>query len=321
MQSKLDKIPTILRVLLMLRRPYGSVQEETARTIVQDYVSAYDWVTTEVDTHGNLLCQIGEDNGVVFTAHLDTVHYTGGTQDLFVLDLEQGAFIGADCDGKGSVLGADDAAGIFLMTELMRVRTPGKYFFFIGEEQGGIGSSAFVNDNPEFSANMVVSFDRRGTTSIITHQGGYRTCSDTFGTALAKELNINGSNKLAYRIDDCGLYTDSREFAELVPECTNISVGYFHEHTAKETLNLTHLLNLRDALLKVKWLSLPTVRVPEPDEPWGTSLFSTGWYDTPDEGTRLAGVVRTYLDKNWDTVDSKLRQLLIDMENYLNDQI
>lgn len=327
---QLDLIPEVLRNLLMLRRPYGSVEEGCARELIVTYLCTHfgpawhEHFTYHRDTHGNLICQVGEDNGVVFTAHLDTVHRTAGTQELFVLDLDQGLFIGAEYEGQETVLGADDAAGIFLLTEMMKAGVHGRYMFFIGEECGGIGSSAFVRDNPTFSANTVVSFDRRGTGSVITHQGGWETCSTTFGAALANALNQNGAGKLQYRIDDAGLYTDSREFAEIVPECTNISVGYFHEHTAKETLNLTHLLNLRDALLKVQWGELPIVRVPVPDVIYDTSWMgrSSAWYDVPKDDTKeLQQRLTQYLNGNWDTVDSKLRQLLLDLEEYFDAQI
>jgi len=327
MQHK--EIPEVLRYLLQLRRPYQSMEETVAGEFLISHLCKepdyHKLCTYQRDRHGNIEFTVGElDNGVVFTSHLDTVHHTAGTQDLFLLDLKDGIFIGAECEGKESVLGADDAAGIFLMTELIKAGVSGRYMFFIGEECGGIGSSAYVQDNPGFSANMVVSFDRRGQSSIITHQGGWRTASDEFGNALAKQLNQKGAGKLAYRTDTGGLYTDSREFADTVPECTNISVGYFHEHTSKETLNLTHLLNLRDALLKVDWTALPVVRVPAPDIVWDTGWMgrTSAWYDTPtDTAEELRTRVETLLNKQWDTMDSKLRQLLLDIEGHLNEQI
>lgn len=323
--KKLDLIPTVLRSLLSLRRPYGSVEEGIAGDLVRKAVLEHaPHIVWDKDAHGNTWAQVGEDNGVVFTAHLDTVHRTPGTQELFILDLDQGTFIGADHEGKETVLGADDAAGIFLMTEMMKAGVAGKYMFFIGEECGGIGSSAFVRDNPDFSANVVVSFDRRGTGSVITHQGGWETCSPQFGAALAKALNQNGAGTLAYHTDDGGLYTDSREFAEIVPECTNVSVGYFHEHTAKETLNLTHLLNLRDALLKIEWGKLPVHRVPVSDVAWDADWAgrSSTWYDVPKDNTKeLSGRITTYINGHWDAVSSDLRQLLLDMEEYLDGQI
>lgn len=323
MQHDTPAVPEVLEKLLRLRRPYGSVEETCARSIITDILSSLDLKYTQ-DPLGNLIVCVGNDNGLVFTAHFDTVHSTPGTQDLYCLDLPNGVFIGATHNGVDTVLGADDAAGIFLLTEMIQAGIQGKYMFFVGEECGGIGSSAFVQDNPQFSANAIISFDRRGTGSVITHQGGFRTCSDGFGAALASALNQNGAGKLQYRIDDAGLYTDSREFAEIVPECTNISVGYLHEHTAKETLNLTHLLNLRDAVLKVQWDTLPIVRVPEPDIIYDTSWIGrqSAWYDVPkDEHKELQQRLTQYLNGNWDTVDAGLRQLLLDLEEYFNAEI
>lgn len=321
-----NKIPEVLWYMLSLRRPYQSAEETIAGECIKELCQNYIVPSMiRTDTHGNITVCVGHwDNGVVFTAHLDTVHHTPGTQDLFLLDLKDGLFIGAEHEGKESVLGADDAAGIFLMTELIKVGVSGRYMFFIGEECGGIGSRSYVQDNPEFSANMVVSFDRRGQSSIITHQGGLRTCSTEFAVALAGQLTQKGAGKLKYQPDAGGLYTDSREFADIVPECTNVSVGYFHEHTAKETLNLTHLLNLRDALLKVEWEKLPIKRVPEPDILWNTGWMghTSAWYDTPKDTVEdLHKQVEILLDKQWDTMDSKLRKLLLDIEEFLNEQI
>lgn len=325
MQHK--QIPEVLRYILELRRPHGSVEETIAGEYIAGLVSSLSEVpaTLKKDVHGNIEVRVGEwDNGVVFTSHLDTVHRTAGTQDLFLLGLKDSLFIGAEHGGKESVLGADDAAGIFLMTELIKAGVSGRYMFFIGEECGGIGSSAYVQDNPEFSADMVVSFDRRGQSSIITHQGGWRTCSNEFAAALAGQLTQKGVGKLKYMPDSGGLYTDSREFADIVPECTNISVGYFLEHTDRETLNLTHLLNLRDALLKVEWDTLPIKRVPEPDIVGDTGWMgrTSAWYDTPkDNVPSLRKRVEDELNKNWDTFPPKLRQLMLDIEEHLNEQI
>jgi hypothetical protein len=61
-------------------------------------------------------------------------------------------------------------------------------------------------------------------------------------------------------LDPTGVFTDSANFMELIPECTNISVGYFNEHTYKEALNIDFLEKLADACLKVNWTSLPVAR-------------------------------------------------------------
>ena len=45
----------------------------------------------------------------------------------------------------------------------------------------------------------MISFDRRGTGSVITHQTATRTCSDGFASTLANELNKLG---LSYKKDE-----------------------------------------------------------------------------------------------------------------------
>ena len=49
---------------------------------------------------------------------------------------------------------------------------------------------------------------------------------------------------------------------DCVPECVNVSVGYYNEHTSRESLDLTYLLKLSEAVLIIDWNSLPTVRNP-----------------------------------------------------------
>jgi hypothetical protein len=46
----------------------------------------------------------------------------------------------------------------------------------------------------------------------------------------------------------------------LIPECTNVSVGYFNEHTHDEIQNITFLEKLAKACVKVNWSGLKAVR-------------------------------------------------------------
>ena len=102
-----------------------------------------------------------------------------------------------------------------------------------------------------------VSFDRRKTVSVITRQVGRQCCSDEFANALCDEYNKSG---LDLSPDAGGIYTDSASFIDDIPECTNISVGYNFEHTAKETQNISYLDRLAKASVNVDWSSLPTNR-------------------------------------------------------------
>jgi hypothetical protein len=147
------------------------------------------------------------------------------------------------------------------MLYMMAKNVPGLYYFFIGEERGGIGSRALadVYDEVDYLKNIkrCVSFDRRKTISVITSQAGGRCCSDEFGNALCEQYNSNGLN---LKIDPTGVFTDSASFIDDIPECTNVSVGYLNEHTGKEIQNMDYLIDLCKASVNVDWSSLPTVR-------------------------------------------------------------
>lgn len=266
---------SVLTELMKLHRPHGGYNEGQAQQLIQDCISeaGYDayW-----DANNNLICEVGINRKVLFTAHVDTVHRTDGASTLSQIDnfvIASDAATGKDC-----VLGADDAAGCFLLTELIAVGVEGTYIFFVGEEVGGIGSGAFVQDNPDFKADIAIAFDRRGYHDIITHQGSGRCCSDKFALALANQLGMQ------YKPCSSGVYTDTAEFVKLVPECTNVSVGYFNEHTSSERLDIEHLMELRAALLKVDWEALPIERNPKSVQDYCTwnyrvDQFNTSWLD------------------------------------------
>ena len=277
MQKKME-VPAVLHALLSIRRPHGGTGEAMAQKVVQREARDAGYNATQ-DRHGNLEVRVGNRPDLIFTAHLDTVHRADGGQVLYFIE-ETKELVADGLDGKASVLGADDASGVFLLTEMIKAKKPGRYLFFVGEECGGIGSSAYVLDNPDLSALMVVSFDRKGTRDIITHQAAYETASPVFARALATALNLQ-EPEFEYKPCNGGMYTDSKEFAHLVPECTNVAVGYYGEHTPKESQDLEHLLRLRDAIIKLDWEALPIDRVPVGDTPW----YPTGWEDYPAGGT------------------------------------
>ncbi len=219
----------------------------------------------DMDEHGNYFCKIGESR-TIFASHLDTVSKVHEPVN-HVLD---GFMIKTD---GTTTLGADDKAGVTILTWMMKNEIPGLYYFFIGEECGCIGSSAAAKSGDFKDYDRIISFDRRATTSIITHQSWSRCCSDEFADAFCQELNKSG---LSYVKDDGGVYTDSAEFVDIIPECTNVSVGYYKEHTFNESQDIEHLVKLADACLKVDWENLPTKRDPLVYEAKGYSK-KTNW--------------------------------------------
>jgi hypothetical protein len=153
-----------------------------------------------------------------------------------------------------TILGADDKSGVTVMMYMMAHNIPGIYYFFIGEERGGIGSNQVSMEWDKFellkNVKKCISFDRRRTISVITHQLGRQCCSNEFGTGLCNAYNAHGLN---LSLDNGGIYTDSASFIDDIPECTNVSVGYLNEHTGREQQNMTFLTRSKKNRIKSRY--------------------------------------------------------------------
>jgi hypothetical protein len=271
---------------LSYKRPHNTDMTDRFTFWLTEQLPAHaDWY---FDTVGNLHVDMRSDyaHTTLFTAHVDTVHRVEGKNHIRMTDTHWHA--------SGDVLGADDGAGVAMLMHLLCGGVPAYYLFTQGEECGGIGAS-HVADQYEYllmQFDRAIAFDRRGIDSVITHQGRGRCCSDAFGNALAIALGAHNDN-LMHLTDDTGIYTDTAEFIEVIPECTNISVGYAKEHTQDESLDLVYFQQLADAVLLVEWDKLPTERDPSVIESkWGnydwTESYGYG-YTTfarmPDQAT------------------------------------
>lgn len=209
------------------------------------------------DKHGNYYTIIGNSD-TAFTCHLDTASRTKSKIRLVGFEKDGDQFIMSD--GK-TILGADDKSGVAVIMYMIARRVPGVYWFFMGEERGGIGSSKVANDMESypFMANItkMVSFDRRNYHSVITSQMNTTCCSNEFADSLCAELNKSG---LKLNLDPTGVFTDSANFIDSIPECTNVSVGYFNEHTHDEIQNISYLEKLAKACVEVDWDNLVVKR-------------------------------------------------------------
>lgn len=264
---------TKLAEMLTYRRPHNSAGE--AAFVKRFITDVYEHRT--LGPMENIIITVGRDSHTLFSCHTDTVHRDDEKQKL-VFDSVKNHFYKKD----GMPLGADDGAGVWLLLEMIDAGVPGTYVFHRGEERGGIGSSWMAKDADEWleQFDRAVAFDRKATHSVITHQGWGRCCSDEFAEALAEALNLTHDDFM-YMPDDTGVFTDTANYTELISECTNVSCGYYQEHTASEYVDVGHLEQLRDACLKIDWEALPTVRKPEPDVPTLYSLdeFARWSYD------------------------------------------
>jgi len=236
---------------------FNSLCYQTYPFGTEDFILKYIPIPLQEDKFGNYYIKIGESD-TMFTSHFDSACLEH--QKVKLMSFEKGGNILITSDGK-TILSADDKSGVTIMLYMIEHNIPGLYYFFIGEERGGIGSGMVAKEfeNLEYlkGINKCISFDRRNYYSIITHQSWTRTCSDNFAESLCQELNKNGMNM---KLDDTGLFTDSANFIEYIPECTNISVGYFNEHTTQEYQNITFLENLCKACVNVDWSNLTISR-------------------------------------------------------------
>lgn len=235
-----------------MRRDHGSITDAEFAAWL-----AHDVNATMIDSLGNIHVDLRSDKShrTLFTSHIDSVHDGGGHNRVRI----DGKFWRAD----GAALGADDGAGVALLAHLIRNEVPGYYIFFRGEECGGIGSSGlYEHDSTFFQAfDRAIAFDRAGYSDVITHQGGTRCCSDKFAHALSAALTPDDFS-LAFVPNDGGVYTDTAEFVDTIPECTNVSVGYFSQHSDREYQDIDFLQKLAVQLLRVQWDELPTDRDP-----------------------------------------------------------
>ncbi len=301
------KIDPLLFRLLSTKSPSG--KEQFISTIVTKAIKDFcpDSPKPRIDTEGNIIFELGErgkDHNTMFSCHLDTVHSTDGPLTLVTTNGKykdgEGYVYGATREKggklKAEILGADDRAGIWIMLQMIRKKTPGLYIFHTREERGGVGSLHIVDKTPEVVKDIkrCIAFDRRGYDDIIGRQRGSICCSDDFGKALASALNINMPPKQQYKHGAIGTFTDSANYTSVIPECTNISVGYFDQHMTCEYLDYVFLCKiLMPAIHAMKWEMLPTTRDPKVSDAyhnirtWERPHSNSAYSYTPKKQTDL----------------------------------
>jgi len=261
--------------MLQTMRPAGSKTEE-------DFIR--QWIQplgTYTDGYGNEIIRIG-DSPVMFSSHTDTVHSVDGYQKI---KHKAGWISLANDEKRASCLGADCTAGVWLMREMILAGKSGLYVFHREEECGGHGSQWIADNTPELVKGIqaCIALDRKGTDSIITHQYGGRCASDAFASSMAKQFK-------GYKADDSGSFTDSANYADagLIPECSNLSVGYENAHTKDERLAYFHLLELRDMLLHFDIRKVAIQRKPEA-KTYGGRYSVSAWDSWEDDSAYWAG--------------------------------
>lgn len=235
--------------MLRYRRPAGS---KTERDFIARYIDVIDGVYA--DHYGNRL-YIHPTSRVLISCHTDTVHRMEGKQRVRARNgvITLGKRSGSNC------LGADDTAGIYAALRMIESNTPVSVIFHRAEEIGGLGSQWLADHYPEWFAqrfDVCLALDRRGTSDIITEQWCGTCCSDAFAVSLSEQLGMG--HKPAR-----GSFTDSANYANLIPECSNLSIGYQCEHSPMECLNVDYLERITGRLTTTDWSALSIARNPD----------------------------------------------------------
>lgn len=263
--------------MLTFRRPAGTVYEEA---FIDKYLRQPHKPIE--DGYGNLIIDVGSKPNIVWSSHTDTVHRTSGLQRVAV-GKKDGMVRIAPGQKLSNCLGADCTTGVWIMLEMIEAGVAGRYIFHRAEERGMLGSTWLAKNTPERlqGIDAAIAFDRMGTDEVITYQGGI-TASNEFAESMAKALG--GSYKPSAK----GVYTDTKAYSRLVPECTNIGVGYYRQHSAGEIQDLNHLKWLRDVMVKFDASGLVFKR-----DPTAVSNFDNDdywWWN--DETSKYVSLVR-----------------------------
>lgn len=246
--------------MMQYKRPARSdTEEQFIETYLSDTELFYE------DDFGNVHCVIPLDKPsekaqgmILWVSHTDTVHRTEGKQTLEIIEGINGkdgttvmASYSEVKSGKSNCLGADCTTGIWIMLEMIKACVPGHYIFHRDEEVGGKGSAWLAANYADyFRENFAacIAFDRYGLDSVITEQCVGVTASNAFADSFASVMGVLSKGSIQYARDPYGTFTDSANYADLIPECTNISIGYHKQHTGNESQDLHFVAKLRDAL-------------------------------------------------------------------------
>lgn len=231
-----------LTEMLEYRRPaFSTTEQEFVERFILSIPGA------RADAFGNVIVDTCDHPEMLFSCHTDTVDHEIGFRKV-VYDVGTSIMFAQGND----ILGADDGAGVFIMVNMIAANVPGRYVFHRAEERGALGAKWIIENTPEVLSGMrfALAFDRMGTDEVITNMITGITCSNEFAQTLCSELGD-------HFIPADGIYTDTAFYIKHIPNCTNISVGYYDQHTDYESLDVSYLLALTNHLINnVVWAHL-----------------------------------------------------------------
>lgn len=163
---------------------------------------------------------------VALVAHMDTV-FTHPVLDLYY-DPRKNVMWSPDG------LGADDRAGLFAIIQILTKTDLRPHIILTTEEErGGLGAAALVKDCPTVpfgKLNYIIELDRQGSNDCVFY--------DCYNPEFIHYVEQFGFVERHGSFSDISFICPQWKIAGV-----NLSVGYFDEHSYRETLNVGMLLS------------------------------------------------------------------------------
>ena len=252
----------------------------TEKRFIATYIDSLPGM--QIDGFGNRYITVGGSAAppILWTSHTDSVHSYAGNQSIII---DNNHVRLAPIEIASNCLGADDATGVWLMRHMIKRQIPGHYIFHRLEESGGLGSSHIAKHERHLldGIQIAIALDRKGYSSVITRQE-HICASNAFALSIASQLP--GS----YEPDDTGLFTDTANYTDIIPECSNLSVGYSGAHSRAESQDIGFAVDLLDSLCSLDVSRLVIERDPNTKDSWSDyySDDDNWFYDSPLDGRK-----------------------------------
>jgi putative aminopeptidase FrvX len=277
---------------------------------VLDRLDGIEGIKVAQDKYGNVIALLSNDeDGVGVTlglnAHMDTVFAFGADRKIF-RKTEGGEDIFFTND---KCLGADDRAGLEIVLSLMeefgnKESELHKSFFgtliawiTIDEETGCIGAEHLARESKLFEdLDMSITFDRRNERDIVWRNSWQEFCDPSYAQVFIKASRLQGMN---YELAT-GSISDAVTSSENGVNSVNLSVGYNHEHSSEEMINLFAFYDTYKVARQFMYIineEVANVKEFTP-EPYKYYYDINSW---DNEGTELSGNVS--YDFSFDTVN------------------
>ena len=264
-----------LAYILSTKRRHGTSGDLRFRAWVIKEIKALGY-SHEIYENGNIVVTTDKRATTMFSCHVDTVHSAveseTETQEL-LYDADFGHIFLKD-KGKSGCLGGDDGVGVYIMLKMIQAKVKGWFVFHVGEETGGLGSSAIASKCGGWLQKFerAVAFDRPVTSGespeVIISQGGMSCASEKFGKALADELN-KGVFEKPWVVSHNGVFTDTKNYRKLIAECVNLGCFYSQQHSPNEYVDYPNVQELLKTVCAIDWDSLPVDRDPLKADTYG----------------------------------------------------